>query len=230
MPADKRPEIPDGNGAFLLHEITPELLDLVLSKGWRHFGRLFYFYHESEQEDGSPSHQVRPLRIRLNEFRRSKSQRRTWNRNADLTLEVNPLQFSTELDDLFELHKNRFEKDIPDSLTNFLGESPKINPTDTRQFELRLDGKLIACSFMDIGKDSVSSIYAMFHPEEHRRRLGIYTMLLELEWARENDMTFYYSGYAYREPSHYDYKKEFHGLEFYDWKFWHPLAVGDHLS
>ena len=60
----------------------------------------------------------------------------------------------------------------------------------------------------------------MFHPEESSRRLGIFTMLLELDWAQQNGMTFYYPGYAYREPSHYDYKKEFRGLEYYDWNKW----------
>jgi hypothetical protein len=28
----------------------------------------------------------------------------------------------------------------------------------------------------------------------------------------------YYHGYGTEEPSHYDYKKRFAGLEFYDWK------------
>lgn len=230
MPSDERPKIPDGTGAFLIDEITPDQLDMALSKGWRHFGQLFYFYHESEGENGDPSHHVRPLRVRVGQFRRSKSQRRTWNRNTNLALEVRPLQFSEELDALFEIHKKRFPKDIPASLTNFLGESPELNPTDTRQFEIRLDGKLIACSFLDLGKNTVSSIYAMFDPAESHRRLGIYTMLLELDWAQKNGMDFYYSGYAYLEPSHYDYKKEFTGLEFYDWKLWHPLDVSGTLS
>lgn len=230
MPSEECSNNSDKNGAFLVNEITPEVLDLILSKGWRHFGPLFYFYHESEESEGEPPRQVRPLRIRLKKFQRSKSQRRTWNRNADLTLKIRPLQFSEELDELFEIHKKRFPKDIPESLTNFLGESPDLNPTDTRQFEVRLDGKLIACSFLDLGKHTVSGIYAMFDPDESHRRLGIYTMLLELDWAQKNDIDLYYSGYAYLEPSHYDYKKEFTALEFYDWNSWHPLEVGGTFS
>jgi len=225
MPSQERPDLSERDGAFLCPEITPEQLDRVLARGWRHFGQIFYFYQEIREEEEDPPHvfQVRPLRIRLHQFKRSKSQRRTWNRNTDLSIKVRPYQRSDELDELFELHKERFSKDIPDSLDSFLGESDAPSPTDTRQLEVRLDEKLIACSFLDIGKNSVSSIYAMFHPEEHRRRLGIHTMLLELQWAKENNMALYYSGYAYLEPSGYDYKKSFHGLEFYDWETWHPI-------
>jgi len=222
MPSDEHPNLPDKSGAFLLDKITPHQLDLILSQGWRHFGQLFYFYQEfAEEEEGrSQTQHVRPLRIRIDQFKRSKSQRRTWNQNADLSVALRPCQRSDELDALFELHKTRFSKDIPDSLDSFLGESDAQGPTNTQQFEVRLDGKLIACSFLDIGEKSVSSIYAMFDPSEHRRRLGIHTMLLELDWAKQNNMTFYYSGYTYLEPSHYDYKKSFTGLEFYDWQTW----------
>ncbi|MGC6427763.1 MAG: arginine-tRNA-protein transferase [Akkermansiaceae bacterium] len=217
-------------GAFLAEKVPPELFDLLLSQGWRHFGELFYFYQKVEDGTEAETRHVRPLRVRLEHFRRSKSQRRTWNRNADLSIELKPLARSPELDALFDCHKRRFCKDQPESLGSFLGEDPGVKPTDTRQFELRLDGKLLACSFLDVGRNSVSSIYAMFHPEEHRRRLGIFTMLLEIDWALQNGRTFYYPGYAYREPSHYDYKKEFRGTEYFDWKTWQPLELGKTLG
>lgn len=215
-------------GGFFAEKVPPEIFDFLLAKGWRHFGEFFYFYHVVEE--GPETRHVRPLRVRMGKFTRSKSQRRTWNGNADLSIELKPLQRTAELDELFDLHKERFSDDLPESLGSFLGEDPEVQPTDTRQFELRLDGKLLACSFLDIGQSSVSSIYAMFHPAEHRRRLGIFTMLLELNWAAQNGMTFYYPGYAYREPSHYDYKKEFRGSEYFDWEQWTPLELGTALS
>ena len=57
----------------------------------------------------------------------------------------------------------------------------------------------------------------MFDPDESRRRLGIFTMLLELEFARTRALNHYYSGYATLESSCYDYKKGFSGLSFFDW-------------
>jgi arginine-tRNA-protein transferase len=42
-------------------------------------------------------------------------------------------------------------------------------------------------------------------------------LLLELEWARQQGFQYHYPGYAMTGPSHYDYKKQFRGLEGYDW-------------
>jgi arginine-tRNA-protein transferase len=76
---------------------------------------------------------------------------------------------------------------------------------------------LLAASFLDVGERAVSSVYAIFAPEETQRRLGIFTMLLEIEWALENKKEFFYQGYCFEEDSFYDYKKRFRGVEKFDW-------------
>jgi arginine-tRNA-protein transferase len=66
----------------------------------------------------------------------------------------------------------------------------------------------------------------MFDPSESRRSLGVYTILLAVERSQKLGCPFYYPGYACREPSPYDYKKNFDGLEEYDWRGgWAPLAT-----
>jgi arginine-tRNA-protein transferase len=57
----------------------------------------------------------------------------------------------------------------------------------------------------------------MFEPAHSARGLGIFTLLQELEWARSAGMRYAYPGYATVGPSHYDYKKQFRGLEAFDW-------------
>ena len=58
-----------------------------------------------------------------------------------------------------------------------------------------------------------------------RRSLGLYVLLRQIQYAREAEKTYLYHGYAYREPSFYDYKKNFYGLEYFDWKgSWLPYA------
>ncbi|HNM06329.1 MAG TPA: hypothetical protein PKK05_25645, partial [Leptospiraceae bacterium] len=57
-----------------------------------------------------------------------------------------------------------------------------------------------------------------------KRSLGIYTMLLEIEYSIQMKKDYYYPGYAYVETSFYDYKKNFNGLEYLDWnKGWKPF-------
>jgi arginyl-tRNA--protein-N-Asp/Glu arginylyltransferase len=81
-----------------------------------------------------------------------------------------------------------------------------------------LGERMVAASFLDLGMAAVSSVYGIFDPSESHRSLGIFTMLKELEYAAELGCRMYYHGYACQEPSPYDYKKRFAGLEFYDWE------------
>jgi arginine-tRNA-protein transferase len=78
--------------------------------------------------------------------------------------------------------------------------------------------ELVALSYLDLGERATSSVYGMFEPAHSRRSLGIYTMLLEIEFSRRRGCAFYYPGYATREPSAYDYKKQFQGLEVLNWE------------
>ena len=62
-------------------------------------------------------------------------------------------------------------------------------------------------------------------PAESRRSLGVYTMLLAIEHTRRLGRRLYYPGYGTREPSPYDYKRNFAGLEEYDWRGrWLPIS------
>jgi Putative arginyl-tRNA:protein arginylyltransferase len=92
-----------------------------------------------------------------------------------------------------------------------------------------LDGdRLLAASFLDIGRQSTSAVYAMFEPSESKRSLGVFTMLEAIRHSRELGCKYYYHGYAYREPSVYDYKKNFAGTEYYDWsEGWKPFTRGE---
>jgi arginine-tRNA-protein transferase len=83
---------------------------------------------------------------------------------------------------------------------------------------------LIAVSFLDIGEASTSAVYAMFGLRYSRRSLGIFTMLEAIRYSGELGCRYYFPGYAYEEPSFYDYKKNFTGLEYLDWRRgWLPL-------
>ena len=70
----------------------------------------------------------------------------------------------------------------------------------------------------------------MFHLSHAKRSLGIFTMLEAIRYSRDLGCRYYYPGYAYEEPSFYDYKKNFTGLEALDWRRgwrpWRRLTTG----
>lgn len=203
------------NEEFHAAEVEPVMIDVLLADGWRHFGTHFFRYNFGIYE--GDIRRVLPLRIRVDDLRLSKSQRRVASRNRDLQTEIADLEITPEIHNLFERHKARFKSGVPDSIFDFVSRNAD-GPTDCRMLTVREDDELVAASFFDVGASSVSSIYGIFDPQRSDRSLGIFTMLREIEFAREHAKPLYYHGYAYEGESFYDYKKRFGALEIYDWK------------
>jgi len=202
------------NEGFRTACVPPESMDKLWEAGWRHFGTHFFRY--SLGFYGSEIRRVLPLRIRLADYRHSKSLRRTLRRNSSLRCTISPVNITERHSELFERHKQRFDQGVPDSIYNFISPAHP-QPCETRQLDVYQDESLIASSFFDVGETAVSGIYAMFEPSEGTRSLGIFTLLKEIDLAIDRGMEFYYLGYAYDGESFYDYKKRFRGTEEFDW-------------
>jgi len=201
------------NQEFFAESITPRQLDLLLANGWRHFGTHFFRYNLGVHEFEIRA--VIPLRIRLADFCFSKSQRRILRKNANLTTALQPVRITPEKELLFDRHKTRFKFGIPDTIYDFISLQ---SPCETLEINACLNDRIIAASFLDIGDNSVSSVYAMFEPAESARSLGIFTLLKEIEFALKHGKEFFYLGYCYDGESFYDYKKRFSATEMYDWQ------------
>ncbi len=204
------------NEEFDTLNVSPKHLDTLLANGWRHFGTQFFRYNLSFHN--GQICQVFPLRIRLADFSLSKNKRRILTKNRDLQVVIRPIEITEEKEKLFEVHKYRFNHSIPFSIYDFLSFDAKSVPCEALEVSVYNNGNLIAASFFDVGETAISSIYAMFAPEEKSRSLGIFTMLLEIDFARKHGRNFYYQGYCYDGNSFYDYKKRFRALEKFDWK------------
>ena len=207
----------------VLLSVHPEVMDDLWAVGWRHFGPDF-FRASLMADEFSLKRQI-PLRIKVCEFEMSRSQRRTLRRNAGLDVSFKEAAPGREERHLFEVHKTRFARNIPERLEDFLGLRPHGTPCPCLQLSVREGERLLAASFLSIGRGACSSVYAVFDPEFSSRRLGVFTMLAELQFAKARGYEYYYSGYATVEPSCYDYKKQFRALEYYDWEGrWIPIA------
>lgn len=189
-------------------DVTAEEFDRLMAAGWYHYNKRFRRFNRRG------SYTAIPLRIRLKDFKPSKSQRRVLRINADLKVDLLPFQVESDGDEweLFRRHCIRFGSKAPK-------EVHIPNPSELNKRFRVLDGKqLIAASYLEIGHLSSYAYYATFDPEVEWRSLGIFTMLKEIEYAKEQGKEFYYPGFAYDKPSLFDYKKRFHGLESYDWQ------------
>ena len=201
----------------------PEMMDSLWARGWRHFGPRFYRY--SLYDLGGVLHRVQPLRVVLERFAASRSQQRILRRNAEVEVRFQAPRLDAEREALFARHSRRFRENVPQSLDRFLGSAPGVVPCEMVEVGAYLDGRLVAASYPDIGREGASTIYGIFDPACARRSLGIATMLWEIGYARQRGCRYYYPGYAYHDPSPMDYKKQFAGSEWFDWQGrWLPLA------
>lgn len=219
--------MPSREEYFLCWSAAPARMDELWAGGWRHFGPIFFRYRQWRH--GGRSLTITPLRLGLARFRPSRSQRRILARNRDLRVEVRPTALDAEMFKMFEAHRQRFRADAPDSLYDFLSpDAPAEVPCRNEAIHVYAGGRLVATHFLDVGQTATSSVYSMFDPGESRRSLGVYTILLAVQHSQRLGRQHYYPGYACREPSPYDYKKKFDGLEEYDWRgHWLSLAEGE---
>jgi leucyl-tRNA---protein transferase len=207
---------------FVCWRADPREMDALWAEGWRHFGPVFFRYRRAEY--GGRGCTVMPLRVDLARFAPSRSQRRVLAKNRDARVSFEPTVVTPEMERMFERHRGRFTFAVPDSLDSFLSFEPSSIPCPNVSILVRLGGRLAAVSFLDVGRRATSAVYAMFDPAESRRSLGIFTMLEAIRYSRARGRRHYYPGYACLEPSVYDYKKNFAGLEHFDWRgAWHPL-------
>ena len=164
------------------------------------------------------------LRIDLDRFSLSKSQRRVLRKNEDVEVQIATPSFDSDRHAMFKRHAERFDFGKPDSIYTFLGHEGIV--TDVQEVSVYVEGRLAAASYFDVSENSISSIYAMFEPDFSKRSLGIFTMLKEIEFAKASGKKLLYQGYAYYGESFYDYKKHFSGSEYYDWfGEWHPYSM-----
>jgi arginyl-tRNA--protein-N-Asp/Glu arginylyltransferase len=207
---------------FQAEHVPPEGMDDLWAQGWRHFGTHFFRYSLMAPQGSLQT--VVPLRVELSRFAHSKSQRRVLRRNKDVSVQMGPAELTDEVHEMFQRHKMRFSDNVPEDLRSFLSDQPSHLPCHCSQVRCLIEGTCVAVSFFDVGAQSVSSVYAVFEPAFSSRSLGIFTILQEMEWARAQGMKYAYPGYASLGPSHYDYKKQFAGLEGYDWSMecWMP--------
>ncbi|MBT30291.1 MAG: arginine-tRNA-protein transferase [Thalassobius sp.] len=200
--------------------ITPFDMDDMLAEGWRHFGTYFFRYNMNIYKGQLCN--VIPLRVDLEGFDFTKSQKKILRRNSNFTSKIQPIKITEEQKILFEHHKEKFTEGVPGSLNDFLSHSPDSVPGKANELLVYDGDKLIAVSYFDIARSSISSIYGMFDLDYHKHSLGIYTMLLEIEFAKSMGLKYYYHGYCYDVSSFYDYKKRFNSMEYFDWQdHWH---------
>jgi len=190
------------NRAFLCDRMPGLLYHELMDAGFRRSGMFFY------QPICAGCRECRPIRVPVDRFTATKSQRRTWRRNQDLVVTAAPPAPTDEKFDLYARYlRERHDKhDDADDLAGFV-EFLYLSPVDTLEFCYRdAAGKLVGVGICDVCERSLSSVYFYFDPSEGRRGLGTFSSLWELDFARKENIPHYYLGYWIRDCGAMTYK------------------------
>ncbi len=189
------------------NEEEKENFHIYLSNGYRRLGRIFYWNVCENCEE------CRPLRIETDKCRPGKSQMRTWKKNKDIRIEIaDTSSLTTEKIMLYHSYVNsKHAEDKKEELGDSVNILMAIHHGYTRIIEMEyfLKDKLIGVGIVDAGEDSLSSNYFYYNTDYLDRRLGIFSILKEIELAQKLKKKYYYLGFYIEDNSKMSYKKYF---------------------
>jgi leucyl-tRNA---protein transferase len=200
--------------------LSKKRLDQYLSSGWFRSANMLFRAKVTcfENDICTPIN----IRIQLPDHEFSKSQRKIYNKCQKLfRYEIRKATITEEKERLFSEQQRRFRSFLSNSLEEFMAMSHRF---DTHEVAVYDDNRLVAISFFDEGHTSLMSLLGLFDQSYSKYSLGIYTMLVEMQYGKNTGRRWYYPGYVHEVPSIYDYKMKlgkFQVLdrEKYRWKY-----------
>ncbi|KAB8198592.1 arginyltransferase [Lysobacter maris] len=201
---------------------------LALEWGFRRSGDIVYRPH---------CHGCRAcvaVRIPVDRFRPSRSQRRCLKHNRDIEMRIcQPVRTDEQLALYRRYLAARHAGGGMDGhgaveFDQFLVGSW----SDGRFMELReagppRPGRLLAVAVTDVTENALSAVYTFFDPDFTQRGLGTLAILRQIEWARRERRRHLYLGYWIAGHAKMDYKRRFHPLESFDGRGWHAFEEAD---
>ncbi|MFM8980234.1 MAG: arginyltransferase, partial [Planctomycetia bacterium] len=190
--------------AFLAQRLDGAGYHALMDRGFRRSGSVFY------RPDCAGCRRCVPLRVPVATFTPTRSQRRVARKNADIVLTVRRPQCTPAT---FELYQRYLAYQHPEPARErsyeAFEEGYYSEVVDSLEVLYTLEGRVVAVSLLDVCAQSVSAVYHFFDPGCAARSLGVYSVLAEIEWARQAGVPHYYLGYWVEGSATMAYKAQY---------------------
>ncbi|MEO1257862.1 MAG: hypothetical protein AAFZ15_03665 [Bacteroidota bacterium] len=219
-------------GRFQVWQLSPHEIDEMLRSGWfrtdRHVVTSFGRYVDNQWKP------VVMLRVVVKDYKWKKSLRKILRRNcSQFEVRIRPFVPRNEVEDLWQSFKRMIHKwNVVPNLANHLFKGIDTSSFQTYEVGVYDRGKLIAFSLFDRGHTSIASLEAAYDFGYRKFSLGLFTMLMELQYCIENELDHYYPGFYAKNSSMFQYKLRPGNVEFYHylqgtWRPWNELKPED---
>jgi arginine-tRNA-protein transferase len=160
-------------------------------------------------------------RIPVQDYPHSRSEKRTLDRNADLSRHLVEAEATLEQFELLRryLGARHAEGGMADMTWPDYVAMVEDTAVRTHLLEYRLEsedrgpGDLVACALVDVLSDGLSLVYSFYDPALAKRSLGSYVILDHVAQAVDAGLPYVYLGYWISGSVKMDYKARFNPLE-----------------
>jgi arginyl-tRNA--protein-N-Asp/Glu arginylyltransferase len=200
------PYLPDESAVqrgFMIDRMPPPIYEAMINEGWRRSGKLFFL------NDCPDCSACIPLRVDVNTFRPTRSQRRALRRNADVSFDWGPPEPTEAKQAVYERYVQERHIGLmtgsEEEFDRFLYDSP----TATIETTLHIGERFVGAGIVDVLPDGLSSVYFYFDPDEGIRSLGVYSALKEIELCAHLKKRYYHLGHWVAGARTMSYKSRF---------------------
>ena len=191
------------------HLINADVYSGLIQQGFRRSGKFAYRpLCENCQE-------CVPVRIILQDFTPSRSQKRAYKQHQNLIATILPVAFYAEHYALYAAYQkarhttDELNQDDAEQYRNFLCQTN----VESVLVEFRENKQLKMVSVIDIVHDGISAVYTFYETSDAKASFGTYNVMWQIEWAKTQNVSYLYLGYWIKDSQKMAYKQNFKPLE-----------------
>jgi len=166
------------------------------------------------------------IRVVVNDFKPSKSQKRSLKRNAHFTISTSE-QLKDEYYPLYENYINTCHQDGSMFPANYQQFKSFLSSKLTKQLfietwaEINGNKQLICVAVTDVLLNALSAVYTFYHPDFKAHGLGIFSILTQINLCKQHGLGCLYLGYQIDDCKKMNYKNRYFPYEKFveqEWK------------